>query len=149
MHRCGSASNVKGGGSTAAMLKPTVGQFREALKMDKHVVRITAKQCKIIFEHYRPLHPVVIAAVRSLIEGRGDNERVFSYTSFANFVWKDRNEILLSRINSHFVVGDLRRFTEKTEMSSVGSSQIAIHLNARSIWSRVDILSTSAARIRL
>ena len=95
------------------MPKLTVGQFREALKMDKPVVRITAKQCKIKFEHYRPLHPVVIAAVRPLTEGRGDNECVFSYASFANFIRKDRNEILLFRINRHFVVDDLRKFTEQ------------------------------------
>jgi len=93
------------------MPKLTVGQFREALKMDKPVVRITAKQFKIKFEHYRPLHPVVIAAVRPLIEGRGDTECVFSYASFANFVRKDRNKILLSRINRLFVIDDLRKFT--------------------------------------
>ena len=99
--------------SMATMSKLTVGQFREALEMDKPVVRITAKQCKIKFEHYCPLHPVVIAAIRPLIEGRGGNELVFSYTSFANFVRKDRNEIPLFRISSHFVVGDLRKFTEQ------------------------------------
>ena len=99
--------------SMATMSKLTVGQFREALKMDKPVVRITAKQCKIKFEHYCPLHPVVIAAVRPLIEGRIDNELVFSYTTFANFVRKERNEIPLSRTSSHFVVGDLRKFTEQ------------------------------------
>ncbi len=97
----------------ATMSKLTVGQFREALKMNKPVVRITAKQCKIKFERYCPLHPVVTVTIRPLIEGRGDNELVFSYTSFANFVRKDRNEIPLSRINSHFVVGDSRKFTEQ------------------------------------
>jgi len=91
--------------------KLTVGQFREALQMDKPVVRISAKQCKIKFEHYRPLHPGVIAAVRPHIEGRGDNECMFSYASFANFVRKDRNKILLSRINRLFVIDDLRKFT--------------------------------------
>ncbi len=99
--------------SMATMSKLTVGQFREALQMEKPVVRITANQCKIKFEHYCPLHPEVITAIRPLIERRGDNELVFSYTSFANFVTKERNEIPLSRINSHFVVGDLRKFTEQ------------------------------------
>ncbi len=81
--------------------------------MNKPVVRITAKQCKIKFEHYCPLHPVVIVAIKPLVEERGDNELVFSYTSFANFVREDRNKIPLSRINNHFVVGDLRKFTEQ------------------------------------
>lgn len=79
----------------------------------------------------------MIAAVIPFIEGRGDNERVFSYTSFANFVRKDRNEILLPRINSHFEVGDLRKFTEQTDLLSVGSSQIVhTNLKAQSIRSK-------------
>ena len=118
--------------------KLTVGQFREALQMDKPVVRISAKQCKIKFEHYRPLHPGVIAAVRPHIEGRGDNECMFSYASFANFVRKDRNKILLSRINRLFVIDDLRKFTGQYGMSSVGSSQIEVtsqHTAYRVEWS--------------
>jgi len=99
--------------SMATMSKLTVGQFREALKMSKPVLLITAKQCKIKFEHYCPLHPVVVTVVKPLIEGRGGNELVFPYTSFANFVREDRNKILLSKISSHFVVGDLRKFTEQ------------------------------------
>ena len=72
-----------------------MGQFREALNMDKPVVRITAKQCKIKFEHYCPLHPVVVAALRPLIGGKNDNELVFSYTSFANLSGK-------KEMKSHF-----------------------------------------------
>jgi hypothetical protein len=99
--------------SMATTSKLTVAQFKEALKMDKPVLLITAKQCKIKFEHYCPLHPTIVGAVKPLLEGRKDDEAVFSYVSFANFVRKDRNEIPLLRINSHFVVGDLRKFTEQ------------------------------------
>ncbi len=99
--------------SMATASKLIVAQSREALKMDKPVLLITAKQCKIKFEHYCPLHPAVVAAVKPLLEGREDDEAVFSYDSFANFVRKDRNEIPLSKINSHFVIGDLRKFAEQ------------------------------------
>jgi len=74
----------------ATMSKLTVGQFREALKMDKPIVRITVKQCKIKFKHYCPLHPGVIPAIRILIEGRGDNKLVFSYVYDVYMkYWKD------------------------------------------------------------
>jgi len=54
--------------SMATTSKLTVAQFREALKMDKPVLLINAKQCKIKFEHYCPSLPAVVAAVKPLLE---------------------------------------------------------------------------------
>jgi hypothetical protein len=56
--------------------------------MDKPVLLIIAKQCKIKFEHYCPLHSAVMGAVEPLLEGRKDDKAMFSHISLANFVRK-------------------------------------------------------------
>jgi hypothetical protein len=55
----------------------TVGQFKEALKLEKPVVDILPEQDKVRMQHYTPLHAQVVEAVLPVIEGRGDHELVF------------------------------------------------------------------------
>lgn len=62
-------------------------------------------------EHYVPLHPQVIESVRSLLAEKKGYEAVFHYGSF--WMWVKRRKILMSRFSGHFVLGDLRKFTEQ------------------------------------
>ncbi len=93
------------------MAKLTVGQFREALRSDKPCMGVKSSQDKIKMQHYVPLHPQVIQAIQPLVEGRGDDELLFEYTSLLQ--WVKREKIPLTRIASHFVLGDLRKFAEQ------------------------------------
>ena len=54
--------------SMATMMKLTVGQFRQALQMEKPVLQVQASQDKIRMEHYVPLHPEVGNALRPLLD---------------------------------------------------------------------------------
>jgi hypothetical protein len=54
-----------------------LGQFKEALKLEKPVVDILPEQDKVRMQHYTPLHAQVVEAVLPVIEGRGDHELVF------------------------------------------------------------------------
>ncbi|MGZ4914387.1 MAG: hypothetical protein ACXV3T_05640 [Halobacteriota archaeon] len=68
--------------SMSTMSRLTVGQFREALENNKPVLLVTAEQDKIRMEHYVPLHPCVVNAVRSLLDGRKETEPMFKHRRF-------------------------------------------------------------------
>jgi len=95
--------------ATAANL--TVGQFRQALEDNKPVRHVTAKQDKIRMEHYVPLHPCVVKAVSPLLDERKDAELMFQHGSL--WMWIKRQKIPMSRFSGHFVLSDLRKFTEQ------------------------------------
>jgi hypothetical protein len=56
--------------SNATISKLTVGQFREALQLEKSVVHVQALQDKIKMEHYVPMHPHVVETLQPLLDGR-------------------------------------------------------------------------------
>ena len=89
-----------------------VGEFRAALKTEKPVLLVKANQDKIRMEHYVPLSPQVVQAIGPLLDGRGDDERMFIYNSLV--MWLKREHIPLSRIATHFTLGDLRKHAEQT-----------------------------------
>jgi len=60
---------------------------------------------------YVPLHPQVVEAIQPLLNGKKDDEAVFQHGSF--WMWVKRQKIPLSQIEAHFVLGDLRKFTEQ------------------------------------
>jgi integrase len=97
--------------SLATMSKLTFGQFREAFRSDKPCIEVRSSQDKIHMSHYTPLHPQVIHAIQPLLEGRNDDELLFEYTSLLQ--WVKRAKIPLTRITSHFTLGDLRKFAEQ------------------------------------
>jgi len=97
--------------SLATMAKLTVGQFREALHSDKPCIEAKSSQDKIKMQHYVPLHQQVIQAIQPLLEGRSDDELMFEYISLVH--WVKREKLPLTRIGSHFALGDLRKFTEQ------------------------------------
>ncbi|MGA7470767.1 MAG: hypothetical protein WBW25_08055, partial [Halobacteriota archaeon] len=96
--------------STISHLK--VGQFRAALKTEKPVLLVKANQDKIRMEHYEPLCPEVVRAIEPLLDGRGDDELMFIYNSLV--MWLKREDIPLSRVATHFTLGDLRKHAEQT-----------------------------------
>jgi hypothetical protein len=53
----------------------------------------------------------VIQAIQPLLDDRGDDEPIFRYNSLA--MWVKRQQIPLTRIQTYFVLGDLRKFTEQ------------------------------------
>ena len=93
------------------MAKLTVRQFREALRFTKPCIEVESSQDKIKMQHYVPLHPQVIQAIQPLLDERNDDESMFEYTSFLQ--WVKREKIPMSHFNGHFVLGDLRKFTEQ------------------------------------
>ncbi len=97
--------------SMATMMKLTVGQVRQALRMEKPVVHVQATQDKIRMEHYVPLHPEVVKVLQPLLDDRADDELLFRYHSL--LMWLKREKIPLTHISGHFVLGDLRKFAEQ------------------------------------
>ncbi|MGB9371500.1 MAG: hypothetical protein WCB79_06210 [Halobacteriota archaeon] len=95
--------------ATTARLK--VGQFREAISQQKPVIDILPEQDKIRMQHYCPLHPQVVDAVKPLLNGRQNEERIFVQLSFARWLRKCR--IPLRQGNQWFVPGDLRKYCEQ------------------------------------
>ena len=93
------------------MSRLTVGQFRAALQSEKPVLHVDSSQDKIKMEHYVPLHPQVINSLKLVLDGRSENADMFAYNSFNQ--WVKRQKIRLSRISGHFVLGDLRKFSEQ------------------------------------
>ncbi|MFZ0011881.1 MAG: hypothetical protein WAL97_08265 [Halobacteriota archaeon] len=89
----------------------TVGQFKEALKLEKPVVNIFPEQDKIRMQHYCPLHPQVVEAILPLLDGRQDNTPIFEQLSFQQ--WVRHNEVRLLHSNARIVNGDLRKFCEQ------------------------------------
>ncbi|MDX8550383.1 hypothetical protein KHC33_12135 [Methanospirillum sp. J.3.6.1-F.2.7.3] len=95
----------------ATMSKLTVGEVRKAMEMDKPCLSVPSDKDKIKMAHYVPFHPNTIGPLRSLIEGRDDDELLFSYHSIN--MWIKHKKFPLSRCEHHFVLGDLRKFAEQ------------------------------------
>ncbi|MGB9372432.1 MAG: hypothetical protein WCB79_10955 [Halobacteriota archaeon] len=104
-------SAYSGQRSMATTAKLIVRQFRDALASEKPVIHVRANQDKIRYEYYVPLHPAVIDAITPLLRGRVGNEKIFSYHAISQ--WFKREKIPLTRLPSHFVLGDLRKFAEQ------------------------------------
>ena len=69
--------------SNATISKLTAEQFKEAVQLEKPVIRVKASQDKIRMEHYVPLHPQVVDALKLLLDGIADDKLMFEYNSFA------------------------------------------------------------------
>ena len=95
----------------ATMAKLTVGQFREALKLEKPVLLVGSSQDKIRMEHYVPLHPQVVSAIEPVLSDRKDEDWVFAYNSFQ--MWIKRHPVPVRRFKGHFQLGDMRKFAEQ------------------------------------
>jgi integrase len=54
----------------ATIARLTVGQLREAVRMEKPVVDVLAWQDKIRMQHYCPLHPQVVDVILPVLDGR-------------------------------------------------------------------------------
>ena len=88
-----------------------VGQFKEAVEMEKPVLDVFPEQDKIRMRHYCPLHPQVVEAMWPLLDGRRDDAPVFEQLSFQQ--WLRYNEVRLLRSDVRIVNGDLRKFCEQ------------------------------------
>ena len=97
--------------SESTMSRLRVGQFRQAIASEKPVLQVESSQDKIKMAHYVPIHHRTIPFLQPLIEGRGDDERMFDYESL--LMWIKRQKIPMSRFKGHFVLGDLRKFAEQ------------------------------------
>ncbi|MGZ4926563.1 MAG: hypothetical protein ACXV4B_08960, partial [Halobacteriota archaeon] len=95
----------------ATTARLTVGQFRAAVSSKKSVIDILPEQDKIRMQHYCPLHPQVAEALAPLLDCRQNEEPMFKQLSFER--WLRQQKIPLIHINTHFVLGDLRKFCEQ------------------------------------
>jgi integrase len=97
----------------------TVGQFRTALNEEKPVLHVLAEQEKNRVEHYVPLHPVVIGAIREVLardfDENDDAKPFFMFHSFEK--WLERQRIPLPRVHdqnkAHLWLSDFRKFAEQ------------------------------------
>ncbi len=80
----------------ATIARLTVGQFKEAFKSKKPCVHVFPYQDKIRMEHYVPLHPLVVDAVKPLLGGRSDDDLLFEFNSLS--MWLKRRRVPLKRI---------------------------------------------------
>ncbi len=95
----------------ATIRKLTVGQFRHALNETPPVLEVLSEQDKIRMQHYVPLHPQVVDAVWLLVKNRRDEKAMFRHEAFDD--WLRGKRVPLTRVNTHFVCGDLRKFAEQ------------------------------------
>ena len=95
----------------ATIARLTVGQFKEAVKLEKPVIDVLPEQDKIRMQHYCPLHPQVIGAILPVLGGRRHDEPVFKQLSFQQ--WLKCNEVRLLQSNVRIVNSDLRKFAEQ------------------------------------
>ena len=86
----------------------TIGQFREALKMDQPVLTVEARQDKIRMAHYCPLHPMLIESIRNLAQGKPDDVPLFG--RFGLQSWFRRNPVPLQYTHGKMELKDLRKF---------------------------------------
>jgi len=66
----------------ATMMKLAVGQFRDALQLDKPVLHVKSSQDKIKMSHYVPLHPQLVEVIHPLLNGRDDNKHRLNTIAF-------------------------------------------------------------------
>ena len=95
----------------ATIEKLTVGMFRDALSKEHPVILVPPSLDKIRYEHYVPLHPNLIPILTEAIKGRSDDEPMFRYIAFRS--WLVRNPLPLTKVNSNFLPGDMRKFGEQ------------------------------------
>ena len=81
----------------ATIARLTVGQFTQAMKMEKPVVHILPWQDKVRMQHFCPCHPQVLEAMAPVVEDRGDDERVFEQLSFQEWLKSLRHSIAKRR----------------------------------------------------
>ncbi|MGZ4909088.1 MAG: hypothetical protein ACXV5F_10620 [Halobacteriota archaeon] len=104
--------------SVSTMSRLRVGQFRDALRMDKPTLLVRAHQDKVRYAHWVLLIPPVVEALTPLVDGRDDNELMFDYHSYA--MWIKRQKIPLTRVKSHFVLGDMRKWCIQCGCNTLG-----------------------------
>ena len=90
--------------ATIALL--TVGQYKGALRSKKPCLLAFSHQDKIKTEHYVPLYPQVVEAIKPLLVGR-DDDLFFEYNSLS--MWLKRRRVPPKRIKGYFNLSDLRK----------------------------------------
>jgi len=95
----------------ATIARLSVGQFRDAIDLEKPVLEILPEQDKIRMQHYCPLHPQLGEAIAPLLGERHDDEPMFKQLSFER--WLKQQRVPLLHGDHHFVPGDLRKFCEQ------------------------------------
>jgi integrase len=97
----------------------TVAQVKAALSEQKPFLHVLAEQEKNRTEHYVPLHPSVVAAVREVLthdfQENDDSKPFFMFNSFDN--WLKRQKVPLPHVRdsnkAHLWLSDFRKFTQQ------------------------------------
>ncbi len=115
----------------------TVGQLRAAVKEEKPTLHVLPEQEKNRVEHWVPLHKVVLAAVKEVLENDSsdkDNYKpFFMYNSFVK--WLERQRVPLPEIldssKAHMWLSDFRKFCQqfgdKISWDSTNSKYVLAH----------------------
>ncbi len=107
----------------ATVARLTIGQFKEAMKLEKPVLDVLPEQDKIRMQHYCPLHPQVVEAMLPILDGRRNEGPVFEQLSFQQ--WLRYNEVRLLQTNLRVVNGACENLQSSTATFLNGSNQIA------------------------
>ncbi|MGZ4883699.1 MAG: hypothetical protein ACXV2A_07390 [Halobacteriota archaeon] len=98
----------------------TIDQIRHALQQEKPVIEVRAEQEKNRVEHYVPVHPDVVGALRDVLTNddcadADGTQPFFQYNSFEK--WLERQKVPLPRVRdptkAHMWVSDFRKFAEQ------------------------------------
>jgi hypothetical protein len=117
--------------SMATVAKLTVGQFREALKLEKPVLLVESSQDKIRMTHWVPIAPQVVKAVEPLLGERQDDELMFLYSSA--WMWFKRQRIPMSQFDGHFQLGDMRKWFEQQSDAIQMNESIRAHITTHGV----------------
>ncbi len=69
---------------------------------------VEADQDKVRSTHWVPLLPSLVESLTLLIDERDADELMYDYHSYA--MWIKRQKVPLTRVKSHFVLGDMRKW---------------------------------------
>jgi len=127
----------------ATVARLSIGQFGDALSQEKPVLDILPEQDKIRMQHYCPLHPQVVDAIKPLLNERSTDDIFFEYNSLS--MWLKRRRIPLKEIKVCFKLSDLRKFCEQHgDIIQWGQSNRA-YIFTRRFWGCLVTLQASAA----
>jgi hypothetical protein len=95
----------------ATIARLTVKQFKQAINHEKPVLDIPPECDKIRMQHYCPLHPQAVEAIKPILDGRDYNECLFEQLLFER--WLRLHKIPLLSGDTWFRMGDLRKWCEQ------------------------------------
>lgn len=94
----------------ASAIELKVSDVRDAVKMDKPYLVVGFDDDKTLTEHYVPLHPDVVKVLAGVIDGKADNEPLFTSYTLLQRLLKEHPTPMINQSSLKVEVRDLRKF---------------------------------------